>query len=223
MFFARLSIMIELMNKQQAEFENKMREYDLSHETDFRLSSPELDVCLCDDGASFPPLESGLEVVFDPLLTNPSLVAPSSTNTFRDNTMLIMTFPDLPFPLAQSTEFEVSETLGINTTVDEDDTCYESNHTFIEVHNFDATLEGRLYVDAEVIITTSPDVVENISHDSLDTLHTSLSCSLPSPSPKCHNLSLVAYHDMLEGNEIDCMDSLGTFRGYDSSILIAHT
>ena len=36
------------------------------------------------------------------------------------------------------------------------------DHGFIEVHDFDATLEGRLYVDAEVIVTTSPDVVENI-------------------------------------------------------------
>jgi len=31
-------------------------------------------------------------------------------------------------------------------------------------------------------------------------------------------MSLVACHDMLEENEIDCMDSLGTFRGYDPSL-----
>ena len=43
--FARLSSIIEAMNKQQAEFDSKMREYDLSHETDFRFSSPKLDVC----------------------------------------------------------------------------------------------------------------------------------------------------------------------------------
>jgi len=49
--FARLSSMIEIMDKQQAEFENKVREFDLSHETNLRLSSPKLDVCLCDDGA----------------------------------------------------------------------------------------------------------------------------------------------------------------------------
>jgi len=91
--------MIETMNKQQANFVNKLRECDLSHDTDLTFSSPKLDVCLCDDGASFPPLESGLEAVLDPPLTAPSLVAPSSTSTSRDNTMLIMTFPDPSFPL----------------------------------------------------------------------------------------------------------------------------
>ena len=44
--------MMETMNKQQVEFANKMREYDLSHETDLRFSSPILDVYLCDHGAS---------------------------------------------------------------------------------------------------------------------------------------------------------------------------
>jgi len=53
-----------------------------------------------------------------------------------------MTFSDPPFPLAQLTEFEVGETLGINTSVDEDDTYYKSNHAFIEVHDFHVTLEG---------------------------------------------------------------------------------
>jgi len=160
--FARLSSMIETMNTQQAEFANKIGEYDSSHETDLRFSFPKLDVCLCDAGASFSPLESGLEVALDPLLTTPSLVAPFSPSTFRDSTMLIMTFSDTPFPLTQSPEFEVGETLGINISVDEDDTYYESNHAFIEVHDFDVTLEGRLYVDAEVTVTTSPYVVENI-------------------------------------------------------------
>ena len=107
-----------------------MREFDLSHKSDFRFSSPILDVCLCDDDASFPPLESGIEAIHDPPLTTPSLVAPSLTSTFRDNTTLIMTFSDPPFPLAQSTEFEVGEILGINTSVDEDDTCYESRPWF---------------------------------------------------------------------------------------------
>ena len=63
-----------------------MREYDLSHETDLRFSSPKLDVCLCDDGASVPPLESGLETVLDPSLATLPLVAPSST--LRDNNTL---------------------------------------------------------------------------------------------------------------------------------------
>jgi len=59
--FATLSSMIETMNKQQVEFANKMREYELSHETNLRFSSPRLDIYLCDDGASYPPLESGLD------------------------------------------------------------------------------------------------------------------------------------------------------------------
>jgi len=48
--------MIKTMNEQQIEFANKMREYDLSHETKLGFSSSRLDVNLCDDGASFPPL-----------------------------------------------------------------------------------------------------------------------------------------------------------------------
>ena len=36
--FARLSSMIKAMNKQQIKFANKIREYDLSHETDLRFN-----------------------------------------------------------------------------------------------------------------------------------------------------------------------------------------
>jgi len=63
--FARLSNMIQITNEQQIEFANKMREYDLSPETDIGSSSPKLDVNLYDDGAYFPSLESGLEEVLD--------------------------------------------------------------------------------------------------------------------------------------------------------------
>jgi len=59
--FNRLSSMIETINEQQIEFVKKMWEYDLSHETDLRFSSPRLDVNFCDDSGSFHPLESGLE------------------------------------------------------------------------------------------------------------------------------------------------------------------
>ena len=62
---ARISNMIETMNKQRVEFETKMREFDLSWKTNFSFSSSKLDVCLCDDGVSFPPLESGLEAGLD--------------------------------------------------------------------------------------------------------------------------------------------------------------
>ena len=60
--------MIETMDKQRVELEIKMREFDLSYETDLRFSSPKLDVYLCDDGVSFPLLEFGLEAVLDPSL-----------------------------------------------------------------------------------------------------------------------------------------------------------
>ena len=69
--------MIEIINEPQVEFATKIREYDLSHETDIRVSSLRLDAYLYDDGASFPSLGFKLEVVLDPPLTTLSLVAPS--------------------------------------------------------------------------------------------------------------------------------------------------
>ena len=69
--------MIETIEKQQVELEIKMRDFDLSHDTDLRFSSPKLEFCLCDDSVSFPPLESELEVVLDPPLATLPLVAPS--------------------------------------------------------------------------------------------------------------------------------------------------
>jgi len=216
--FARLSNMIETMDKQQVEFELKMREFDLSHETDLRISSPRPDVCLCDDGASFPPLESGLEAVIDPSLCTLPLVAPSSPSTLRDNPTFNMLLPDPPLPLAQSTEFKVDGTFNVSVSVDEDDICYESDSIFIEEHESDAVLTGRSHMDVVTVEPTSPDIIDDISHDPLDTLHASPVCSLPSPSPECHSMPFADCHDILEGNEIDCLDSLGTLRGYDPSL-----
>jgi len=210
--------MIETMNKQQAEFDGKMREFELSHETNLRFSSPNLEVCLCDDGESFTPLESGLNAVFDPSQTTLSLVAPPSPSTLRDNTTFSMTLPNPHLHLAQSTEFEVGETFIITANVDEDDICYESDDVSIEVHDFDATLAGKSYVDVVITVSTSPDMVDNISPDPLDASHASSLCSLPSPFPKCHNMSLVNYHDIREGNVDDCVDNVGTFRRYDPSL-----
>jgi len=210
--------MIEIINKQQAEFENRMREFDLSHETNLRFSSRRLDVCLCDDGVSFTPLESGLEAILDPFLTTPSLVASSSPSTLRDNTIFNMTLPDQPLPLALSTDFKVGEIFSVNASVDEDNIYYESGSVFIEVRNSDATLAGMSYVDVVITVPASFDMVDNISPDPLETFHVSPSCSLPSHSHECHNLLLAEYHVIREGNEIDCMDSLGTFKGYDPSL-----
>jgi len=88
--------MIDTMNEQQIKFANKMRKYDLSHETDLRFSSPRLDVNMCDDGMSFSPLESGLEEALDPPLTTLLTVASSFPNTLRDNTAFIMTLLNTP-------------------------------------------------------------------------------------------------------------------------------
>ena len=66
--------MIEAMNEQQVKLANRMREYDLSHRTNLRVNFSELDVKLCDDGASSLALESGLEKVSDPLLPTLPLV-----------------------------------------------------------------------------------------------------------------------------------------------------
>ena len=132
--------------------------------------------------------------------------------------MLTMTFPNQPFPLAQSIEFEVGQTFGISASVDKDGTCYESGDVSIKVPDLDATFVGRSYEDAEVIVPTSPNLVDHTSPNHLDTFHAFPTYSLPSPSPECYNMSLVEYRDMLEGNEIDCVESLSTFRGYDPSL-----
>jgi len=131
--------------------------------------------------------------------------------------MLIMTFPDPHLPLAQLTEYKVGKTLGISASFSEDDTCHEPNNAFIEVHDFDATLVRRSYENLVVTVSASLDMVDN-SANHLDSFHTSSSCSLPSPSPVCHNMSLFQFYDMLEGNEVECVESLGNFRGYDPSL-----
>ena len=123
------------MDKKQVEFANKVREYGMSYETDLMFDSPIPGVYLCDVGVTFCSLEAGLKAVLDPPQTTSSLVAPSSPNTFRDNTTLNMTLSDPLFPLAQSTEYEIGDTLGISTSVGEDDACYESDNAFIEVYD----------------------------------------------------------------------------------------
>ena len=183
--------MIETMNEQEIEFVNKMREYDLSHETDLRFSSPKLDVCLCDNGASLSPLESGLEAVFDPSLCTLPLVAPSPPSILRDNTTFNMLFPDPSLPLAQSTEFKVGGTFSVSVSVDEDDACCDSGSVFIEVHDSVATLVGMSYVDVVITVPTSSVVVDDVSHDPLTHLMLLLYVHYPPLPPSvilCHLL-----------------------------------
>jgi len=74
--------------------------------------------------------------------------------------------PDPPLPLVYSTEFEIGETFNVKPSVDKDDTYHESDNVFIKVHDFDATLAGRTYVNVVVTVPASPN---NISPDPLDT------------------------------------------------------
>ena len=90
--FARLSSMIEIMNEQQLKLTNFIREHDLSHQIDPRLRSPEPNGNLCDDGESFPTIESELEKVFDLPSTTLPYVGLSSPNTLTDNTSSLMIF-----------------------------------------------------------------------------------------------------------------------------------
>jgi len=99
--------------------------------------------------------------------------------------------------------------------VDEDDIYFESDNIFIKVRDFDATPAGRSYADITITVPASPVMVDDVSLGPLDTPHASRLWSLPFPPPECHNMPSVDFHDMLQGDVSDCMDSLGTFRGYD--------
>jgi len=74
------------------------------------------------------------------------------------------------------------------------------------------------YVDVVTTMPTRFVMVDDVSLTPLDTPHASPLCSPPSPSPECHNMLFAYFHDMLQGDVSDCMDSLGTFRVYDPSL-----
>jgi len=129
-----------------------------------------------------------------------------------------MLLPDPPLSLAQSTEFEIGETFTINASVDEDDVCYDSDNVFIESRDSDATLAGMSYVDVVITVPASSDMVDDVSLDPLDTTHASPLCSVPSLSPKYHNMPSADYHDVLKRKVSGCIESLGTFREYNPSL-----
>jgi len=87
-----------------------MQEYDLSHKTNLRVSSPKLDVNFCDDGTSFLTVEPKLEKVLDPPLTTLPHIA-LYLATLGTTLHFSRPFPNPPLPLAQSMEFEVGWTL----------------------------------------------------------------------------------------------------------------
>jgi len=64
----------------------------------------------------------------------------------------------------------------------------------------------------------TPNVIAHISPDHVGMPHVSPLPSLPSPSLECHNLSATDYRDVLKGKLSDCIESLGTFRGYNPSL-----
>ena len=102
--------------------------------------------------------------------------------------------------------------------MDEDDICFDSNNVLIEVHDSVATPIGMSYVDVEITVPASSVMDDDVALDPLNTTHASPLCSLPPPPPDCHNVPFIDFHDMLQGDVSDCMDYLGTFRGYDPSI-----
>jgi len=65
------------------------------------------------------------------------LVAPSLPSSSGDSTAFIMAFSYPPFPLAQSTKFEVGGTLGVDYIVDEDNICCESGVVYFKVYDLD--------------------------------------------------------------------------------------
>jgi len=115
-------------------------------------------------------------------------------------------------------EFKVGEIFSVTASVDEDDICFDSNNVVLEVHVHVAITAGRPYVDVMITVPASSDIIYNVSHDPLDTLHASHSCSLPSPSPGCHIMPSVDFCGLVNGKVFDCMDSLGTFRRYNPSL-----
>jgi len=115
-------------------------------------------------------------------------------------------------------EFEVGVTFYVGASIDEDDLCCESADAFIEVHDLDETLIGRSSVDVVVAVSLSPDLVDHVSPDAINIFHASPSCSLPSHSFGCCDLSPIDSHAVPEGNEDDYSESPYTFRGYDPSL-----
>jgi len=107
---------------------------------------------------------------------------------------------------------------GVGASLDVDAICCESGDVFIEVHDFHETPTGTSCVNVVAAGSASSDLVNNISPNPLDTLHAFSSCSRPFLSLEDHNVSFVDHHDILEGNVVDYLESLGTFREYDPSL-----
>jgi len=124
-----------------------------------------------------------LDEVPDASLTALHIVAPSLPNTLKDNTALFMTFFDPPFPLTQSTEFEIGETFGVGANVHDNDICCESGDVFIEAQALYETSMGTSCVDFMVARPASPDLVDNISPNALDTFHAFSLCSVLATLP----------------------------------------
>jgi len=118
--------------------------------------------------------------VRDPPLTTLPFVALSLSSTLRDHTPFLMTFPDPPFPLAQSMETEVRGIFCVDASVDEDDIRYGLGNAFIEVHDLHEILIGRSSVDIMVVVSPYHDLIHHTSPNPLDIFHASPSCPLPS-------------------------------------------
>jgi len=112
----------------------------------------------------------------------------------------------------------VGEIFSVTASVDEYDICFDSNNVVLDAYDSIATPAGRPYVDVMITLHASSDIIYDVSHDPLDKLHASPSCSLPSSFPGYHIMPSVDFHGVLNGKVYDCTDSLGTFRGYNSPL-----
>jgi len=77
----------------------------------------------------------------------------------------------------------VGDTLGINTSVNEDDLCCELGDVSTQVHDCYKTSLGSSCVDVIVVGPTSPDVIAHISPNHATMLHFSPSTFITLPFP----------------------------------------
>jgi len=73
-------------------------------------------------------------------------------------------------------EFEEGETFRVDASVGKDHICYELGNVFTKVHDLHGTPVWNSCVVVVVAGLASPDLVDNISPDPLDSFHTFSLC-----------------------------------------------
>ena len=147
-----------------------------------------------------------------------------------DNTDVVLTLPNSPFPLAQCTGLEVDEPFGVVARSSVVDASFELEDVFDKVH---ALVKTPLEVSHDVLVHDwSPPFGfdDNVLPNPLDHFHVSPICSLPSISPEysldaavdnhkiCDSNVDLGYEDNtfdVHGEKVDNFISLAYLRGYD--------